>query len=256
MTRLAAMCIAAILLVGQANFTPTPSPQAGGMQNMTQEQAPPLKFRLLVVQASQEEGIDAPFVDPEIKWFQDVLPQLPFNTFVQITTGESDVALGEVIRMPVNDIYDVFLAPEGQSPSGELQLKVRISMAAGSGAVDAVRADAQVAPNQVLVFQGLEHTVGELVCIVGLVQDNEDEPQQDEQQEDQQQNEEQQEPQDEQGDQEQQEDEQNQEEQQPEEPKDRQEIEAILDMLEAMDKQELDQNEDERDPMSVRNPWW
>lgn len=254
--------IVASSLIGQSNFLPAPGATGGAMPGVQGQPAPP-KMRMLALQVTNEEGIAEPFIDPEIKWFKDVLPRLPYNTFTQIAAGEAELKPGEVALMPVDKTYDVYLNPQGQTPTGELQVKIRIAMASGAETVDAVRADCQVAPNQVVVFQGLEHEVGEMVCVLGLSNENDEEDsgqdQQQQDQQDQQPPEEQSEDQeDQQGEQQeqQQNEEQNQDQQQPEEPRNRQEIEAILDMLEATDKLEQQDNKVRRDPLSIRNPWW
>ena len=247
-------------LLGQTNFAPAPAPAPMPPGAAPQGMAPepqPIKFRLLALQVTKEEGLQEVFVDPEIQWYKDVLRQLPFDTFVQVAAGEAEALPGETARMPINTSYDAYLTPQGQTQMG-LQLNIRIAKVSNGGAVDAIRADCIAAPNQVLIFQGLEYETGELMVIIGLAQEDENEdPQQNQQQEDQRDNEEEQEPEEQEQDpkeDEQREDQQDQP--QDEKPKGREEIEALLDMLEAMDKQLQNDGPDKRNARAIGSAWW
>lgn len=227
-------------------------------------------IELTALRASTE-GHGRKSIDPALRGLSAIIETLPFDSFAPIAKEQKEAPYGRETLIPINGDYTLYIKPlERDREAGLVRLDARIVMLREGRSINALNTRAEAAIGQPLLFRGLELPNGELVIIMRLAQqDNESqgggEASTQEPPEEQDQQEQQEEPPEEQQEENPPEDQQNEDsppapesaEMKPDEEKqDMQNIEAILQSLEEMDRREQQDLRNRRDHIDVRKGWW
>lgn len=278
--------LAIVLLIGglaQPMRPPEPAvpEQANGAPG--QESAPPeVQVQMVAIQATRE-GRNEPDLDKDLDPLKEVLSELPFDTFRKVAMDQKPCPVGAEATIGIDDVFQLRVknnllpkeTPAQPCAPQPILLTARVEEKRDGGTMNALSADAVLPPGQFVMFRGIPRADGELLVFVTpnagqqQQQDQQQNQQQDQQQQDQQQNQQQ----DQQQDQQQQDQQQQQqpgqtqpdkpesEEQQPEQqqdnkPKDSQNVEAILQSLEELDRREQYDQKDVPYVREIQGDWW
>lgn len=277
--KLSSIAMAAALLLGQLS----PS-----KPDMGQETLQVLAF------TAQEVAGASGLLDEQLKPYKQLLDALaPSNTFQVIKSGTQPAIHGEVTTVSINALYWAEVKVSAPDEQGGIPMQVRIMYDDGSGPIEAINAQGTAQPNRAFTFRGMQLGAAELIVVLSFPQEQDGEGsdsdgedsqqnQQNQDQQDQSQQEQQSDSESEQGESEQEEEEApklNQEDEQESqeageeeqeqmeseanqedseaEPKDDQTIEAILESLEEMDKEEQKNAHHRRSQVKFKSKgWW
>jgi hypothetical protein len=255
----------------QAPATPGAAPSAG-------TQAPTILKVIALVGSG--EGQAAQQIPVELQPMQALLKELPFGRFRVEHQQEIPIEVGAAAVVSINPTYTLTLLPEEETEDNQYVVDLKIATPDG---VSALTARGKIPVQKPVVMRGLDAEDGELIVAMILTREgggqgqNEEKDEGEEQEDEEQQKQEQepdpgeQEPQDpqdqkqepqpdqgEQQDQQQQEqsDQQQDPQEQPQEAHKPENIEAILQHLEQMDRREQRELIQQKDARKILGEWW
>ncbi len=245
-------------------------PGVGGVlpQNSGNESVTISMTAFYALNDEETEIIDVP---DALKPFDSFLDSLPYNRFEVLTDASAQAERGRELHMPVSGIFSFYVTPLQTHDGGSVELDLRVEMLHDSGYLDAIRAQGLAAPNQPLVMRGFPVNRGELILIVRLESDGDGEGQSadndsnsDEQESDEGTSQEPQEEEEQEGDENQNEQpedsqppqQQSQSSELDESKPDLQNVEALLEYLEEVDRREQEEIRRQRDSIEIRGDWW
>lgn len=260
-----------ILIALTALAQPWAPPSAGGG-------VPAEEYEIVEMKAlrASNEGMAQKEIDPALRGLAPVLEALPFDRFSPIAEETKEAPYGRETLIPINSEYTLSIRPiERNAKDGLVLLEARIIMSREGRKINALSTRAEAATGQPLLFRGLELNNGELVVVMRLAQQDDgsqgsgestaqdqEKPEQQEAQE----QEEQETPPEEQQEETQPGEEENDQAPPPavepketapeDEKQDMQNIEALLQSLEEMDRREQQELRNQRDHIDVRKGWW
>jgi len=134
-------------------------------------------FRIIAVEASND-GHEESSVDDEAAGLRDLLKDLPFDTFRVVTKNEQAAPLGIDTVIPISAEYRFHVVPSAYRPdSGEVELSARVEMLENQRAVNALAADGVAVPGKALVFRGFPLKGREMAVIMTLIPPEKDQGQ-------------------------------------------------------------------------------
>jgi len=132
-------------------------------------EAPPPVFRIITVEASND-GHEESSLDDEAAGLREMLKDLPFDTFRVVAKDEQAAPLGIDTVIPISGEYRFHVTPSAYRPdSGEVELSARIEMLENHRAVNALAADGVAVPGKALVFRGFPLNGREMAVIMTVV---------------------------------------------------------------------------------------
>lgn len=288
------LCVLAFI-VSAATFGQPPAPPpllANPAMPMPSEQQPET-IQVIAVEG-KDTGGQTLAIDESIKGMKVLLERLGHDTFTEVNRAEAQAPYGEETAVAVGAGYSLRAMPISKDEQNAVQL--RLEVVRQSDGVAAISGEGKAVRNKPLVFRGLQGpTGGELTLVVNLVSnqqgqqnqsdqqeqqdqkpedqqnqsgpksESEEQPQPDEQQDQQQElSEQEQKEKPEQGEGEQQEGE-NQtqmaelsegEESDEEQAEKMENVDALLQSLEEIDKREQQQAHNQRGRVTLQGDWW
>jgi len=127
-----------------------PPPPLGRMYAMRASGAVPLKLNL----------------DEKLKPVAAALETLPFTTYESISISENPLPWGQETLFPINALYAMHVTALAPESDGAIALRTRVEMLQGETFVNAIKADAHAVPNQALLFRGMPLGEDELVLVL------------------------------------------------------------------------------------------
>lgn len=251
-----------------AFFTQIPGTGGGLPQNTGSES---VTISMTAFYALNDEETDLIEVPDALKPFGSFLDTLPYNRYEVLTDASAEAETGRELHMPVSGIFSFYATPLQIMNGGSVELNLRVEMLHDSGYLDAIRAQGIAAPNQPLVMRGFPVNRGELILIVRLESDGDGEGQSgdsdsdsDEQESDESTSQDSQEDDDQDGDENQNEQpddsqppqQQSQSSEMDESRPDLQNVEALLEYLEEVDRREQEEIRRQRNSIEIRGDWW
>lgn len=279
MTRLLTYAAAACLLALSAwpqPMLPVAPPQGQAAAPQAQTPPPPPLGKVYAMRASGAVP-QSPYMDEKLKDIAPVLEPLPFTSYEAISVVENALPWGRETLFPVNAVYAMHVTAQPQEPDGAIPLRARVEMLQGENYVNALDTTAKAAQNQALLFRGMPLSQGELVIVLLIALPRNEDSKSDSSQENQQQsegegeNQEQQNPDADSGnegeqnrqeasgaEQEQQETQSGTEEGEGEgeKPEGVQNLDALLESLDDIDRREQVEERNKRDRIDFKGDWW
>ncbi len=127
-----------------------PPPPLGRMYAMRASGAVPLKLNL----------------DEKLKPVAAALETLPFTTYESISINENPLPWSQETLFPINALYAMHVTALAPEADGAIALRTRVEMLQGETFVNAIKADAHAVPNQALLFRGMPLGEDELVLVL------------------------------------------------------------------------------------------
>ena len=268
-----AMLTTALFLLAQLPGMGGAAPQA--------PQAQAVDIYMTAFYALRDEEVDdeeTPEIPEALEPYEALLEALPYNQFTLVSSDNAQADSGQEVRMPISGIFTFYAMPMQIMDGGSVVLNLRVEMLQDDGYRDALRAQGQAAPNQPLVMRGMPLNRGELVVVVEVRpdQDQQDgaggdgdpdsDASEDDSDEQQDQDAEDDPDQEDEGDQDTEPETDDQgpqpqpdssgDESRQESELDLQNVEALLEYLEEVDRREQEEIRRQRNDIEIRGDWW
>ena len=263
---------ATMTAVGQ--LAPPPAQPGGQMPP-----APPALIGRMYAAYAHGAVPEQPRMDEALKPVAAMLERLEFTSYETVSVVDKEMPWSEETLFPINAKYTMKATPLQQREDGAIEMETHIEMLQDNGDyVDALAAKASAAPDKALMYRGMPLHNGELVVVflVGVPQEegqgqSQAQEGEQEQQEEQQAQQEQELGQEEgEGEQEQPQTSEKQEgenagrenqveeasEQEGEAPEGLENLDALLESLEDIDKREQVEERNQRDRIDFKGNWW
>lgn len=135
-----------------------PAPPVGAMYAMRASGAVPQKLDL----------------DEKLKPVASALKSLPFTSYEAISVNDQVLPWGQETLFPVNALYAMHVTPLTMEANGAISLRARVEMLQGETFINALKAEARAFQNQALLFRGMPLGRDELVIVllVGVPPEN------------------------------------------------------------------------------------
>ena len=130
----------------------------------------PVPFSMWAVAATQEDRKEKYF-DEALEPMSAAVADLPFDTYHKVRTVRQDLGIGVETRIPLNEIYTLFIKPISRSEDGRIRLGVRVEMPPkkkGGDPVKALATEVLLRPGEMAKFGGFRLEEGRLVIVVAV----------------------------------------------------------------------------------------
>ncbi|MBI2424085.1 MAG: hypothetical protein HYV27_14740 [Candidatus Hydrogenedentes bacterium] len=129
--------------------------------------------RVVGVYATQE-GRTEPHYDEGLKRYAELLAHLPFDTFHLATDQRVEAPYGQETMIPIDGQYSMVVSPSQTPDPQKIAMDTRIEMLKGTSYLTALGGRAEISPGKALLYKGLPREQGELAVILGLVKDQDE----------------------------------------------------------------------------------
>lgn len=280
-----AACIIAYGLCAMAAFSQLLLPSPGPQPQSVQPQAQPMLPQTAQAQAQPKPPIGQMYaihasgavpqnvhIDDKLKSIAPMLNDLPYTSYEAIAVNDHELPWGVETLFPISAVHAFHVTALSQNQEGAIALRARVEMLQGEDYINALDTQAVAARNQALLFRGipLGHDELVIVLLVGMPpepgedgspnQEGESEPEGENQDSakadsgDNTEGEGEQEPEDAAESQESQTDETVEGEGEP--PKGVENLDALLESLDDIDRREQVEELKQRDRIDFKGDWW